>query len=123
MTNLKNLSIVLNVPVIKLYITSIKTLNKYFLDCLDPSPSNGFAVAKNGSTLNSMATVSCNSGYTLNGSTVITCTAFGWNDSVTCNLQGKADIMYNIFMSCNNENILSTKIKSISRKSFAVPRK
>lgn len=67
-------------------------MNNCLLDCQDPSPSNGFAATDNGSTLDNLATVSCNPGYALNGSTVLTCTALGWNDSVTCNLQGNADI-------------------------------
>ncbi|XP_052271667.1 uncharacterized protein LOC127872375 [Dreissena polymorpha] len=58
------------------------TCNPY--DCGSAAPANGVATATNGTSYKKQATVKCNPGYTLNGSSVIECNATGWNESVSC---------------------------------------
>ncbi|KAH3751105.1 hypothetical protein DPMN_185650 [Dreissena polymorpha] len=55
----------------------------YPYDCGSAAPANGVATAPNGTTYQKQATVQCNPGYSLNGSSLIECNATGWNDSVS----------------------------------------
>ncbi|XP_052245881.1 uncharacterized protein LOC127854853 isoform X2 [Dreissena polymorpha] len=61
------------------------TCNPY--DCGSAFPANGVATAPIGTTYQKKATVQCNPGYTLNGSSVIECNATGWNESISCVIQ------------------------------------
>ncbi|KAH3718759.1 hypothetical protein DPMN_061566 [Dreissena polymorpha] len=65
------------------------TCNPY--DCGSASPANGVATAPKGTTYQKQATVQCNPGYTLNGSSVIECNATGWNESISCVIQNCGD--------------------------------
>ncbi|XP_052236457.1 uncharacterized protein LOC127848192 isoform X2 [Dreissena polymorpha] len=65
------------------------TCNLY--DCGNASPANGVATAPNGTTYQKQANVQCNPGYALNGSSLIECSATGWNDSVQCVIQNCGD--------------------------------
>ena len=74
------------------------------LDCGDPTPENGQAITSSGTTLNEIASVTCDNGYTLNGSSVIRCLDTGWNDTTTCvingnNLQQQFNLVKNVFTS------------------------
>ncbi|XP_053398307.1 CUB and sushi domain-containing protein 1-like [Mercenaria mercenaria] len=53
-------------------------------DCGDPSPENGKASTLSGTTLDQTATITCNEGYALDGSSSIKCLETGWNDTTTC---------------------------------------
>lgn len=58
-------------------------------DCGDPTPANGQAALESGkTTLGSNATVSCNTGYDVNGVEQITCMAAGWSSLPSCQIQG-----------------------------------
>ncbi|XP_052235807.1 uncharacterized protein LOC127847743 isoform X2 [Dreissena polymorpha] len=77
--------------------SELATCNPY--DCGSAAPANGVAKAPNGTTYQKQATVQCNPEYTLNGSSVIECTATGWNDSVSCVIQkpyglAKTDLVF-----------------------------
>ncbi|XP_052236459.1 uncharacterized protein LOC127848192 isoform X4 [Dreissena polymorpha] len=65
------------------------TCNPY--DCGNASPANGVATAPKGTTYQKQAYVQCNPGYALNGSSLIECSAAGWNDSVQCVIQTMCD--------------------------------
>ena len=58
-------------------------------DCGNPTPENGLATYSSGTTLGQTATVSCNAGYDINGSTMVVCEHSGWNDTTTCDIQSK----------------------------------
>lgn len=60
-----------------------------YIDCGQPSVPQGTFVAPNGTTLGQIAVVSCIDGYNLNGSSTIVCTATGWNETVTCDIQSE----------------------------------
>ena len=60
----------------------------FSLDCGDPTPINGAASYTSGTTLGESATIVCNTGYNLNGSDLLSCTAGGWNDTTVCVIQG-----------------------------------
>jgi len=70
-------------------------------DCGDPSPSNGHANTTGGTLLNQTATVSCDTGYKINGSDVLICQQNGWNDTTTCIVQGKLWYSMNLFVHTN----------------------
>ncbi|KAH3818662.1 uncharacterized protein LOC127880759 [Dreissena polymorpha] len=70
------------------------TCNPY--DCGSSAPKNGVATAPNGTTYQKQATVKCNPGYTLKGSSVIECNATGWNDSVSCVIQHDCQDWYTL---------------------------
>ena len=66
--------------------------NPFFIDCGSRSIENGEFVAASGTLLDSTATQSCNTGYTLTGTETITCLDSGWSDAaVTCTVVGKLD--------------------------------
>ena len=57
--------------------------------CADPTPTNG-AVSNTIFSFNETITVSCSAGYTVQGSSTITCQADGtWSDTAICNPNGK----------------------------------
>ena len=54
-------------------------------DCGNPSPANGQANTPDGTTYGSAATITCDSGYVLNGSSYLTCrNGSNWSDTPTC---------------------------------------
>lgn len=57
-------------------------------DCGDPTPANGQATYRNGTLVNDTAAITCNTGYSLSGSSTITCSNAGWDDEPTCTIQG-----------------------------------
>jgi hypothetical protein len=57
-------------------------------DCGLLSVPNGEVNASSGTTVGSSAFVTCNEGYTLDGSPIVVCTLEGWNSSVSCQKQG-----------------------------------
>lgn len=59
-----------------------------FPDCGDPSPTNGIANTPAGTTFDETATISCNPGYDVSGSSTLICLDSGWNDTATCTIQG-----------------------------------
>lgn len=66
-------------------------------DCGDPAPLYGYATITTGTLYEDVATVYCNSGYNLTGSSTIICTSSGeWNESTSCNIQSKKirDILF-----------------------------
>jgi hypothetical protein len=58
-------------------------------DCGDPTPEHGQANILAGTRLDEMATITCDSGYILDGHSVIKCLETGWNATLACTLQGK----------------------------------
>ena len=70
--------------------------NFYPVDCGSATPSNGQAVTLSGTIFNQTANISCNAGYTLNGSTTITCTETGWDSLPTCEIRGMCLFCYTI---------------------------
>ena len=60
-----------------------------FVDCGDPTPANGTAVAFKGTTYGEVAYITCNEGFFLQGSTHILCNESGvWSSSPSCLLIG-----------------------------------
>lgn len=58
-------------------------------DCGDPSPVNGTSNIPTGTTFGDAAILSCDTGYTLIGSTFISCEETGnWSDYPTCEIIG-----------------------------------
>jgi hypothetical protein len=50
---------------------------------------NGQFSAISGTTDGRKATVTCDIGYLLSGSSFVTCTEYGWDGSAACNVIGK----------------------------------
>lgn len=58
-------------------------------DCGKLSPTGGTASTPKGTTYGEVAIVSCEAGYTLNGTAFITCQSNGtWSDMPTCDIKG-----------------------------------
>ena len=61
------------------------SLLKLHLDCGDPAPNNGQSDTPEGTTLGSVAGVSCNDGYVLSGDAILTCESGPvWSDIPSC---------------------------------------
>lgn len=58
------------------------------LDCGDPSPTNGIADTTPDTSYDATADITCDSGYTLIGSSTLRCTDIGWNVTTTCEIKG-----------------------------------
>ncbi|XP_053387316.1 uncharacterized protein LOC128551050 [Mercenaria mercenaria] len=56
-------------------------------DCGQFSVANGEVNTSLGTTTGSSATVVCDEGYDIQGSSVVICSSTGWNESVTCQVQ------------------------------------
>jgi hypothetical protein len=60
------------------------------LDCGSPPTQGGTASTPKGTTYGEVAIISCNDGYTLNGTSFITCEANGnWSTLPKCIIKGK----------------------------------
>lgn len=60
------------------------------LDCGDPTPFNGLlSNALSGTYLGDTATITCDSGFDISGSSSLTCLETGWNDTSTCIIQSE----------------------------------
>jgi hypothetical protein len=59
-----------------------------FLDCGQFAVVNGEVNTSLGTSIGSLATVKCDEGYDLQGSSEINCTNTGWNETVSCQIQG-----------------------------------
>ncbi|XP_060568314.1 CUB and sushi domain-containing protein 1-like [Ruditapes philippinarum] len=60
--------------------------------CSNPAPPNGVSDAPSGFMYNELALISCDTGYTLSGDTLILCQANGtWTDSPTCEINDCGD--------------------------------
>lgn len=60
------------------------------LDCGILSIPNGEANTTHGTSVDAIATIECDKGYSLNGSSLVICTTSGWNDtSMVCEIQGR----------------------------------
>jgi hypothetical protein len=58
------------------------------LDCGRFSVANGEVNTSLGTSIGSLATVKCDDGYDLQGSSAIICTSDGWDKTVSCQIQG-----------------------------------
>ncbi|XP_052809396.1 CUB and sushi domain-containing protein 3-like [Mya arenaria] len=62
------------------------------VDCGDPTPNNGSADIPSGTTYNEPAAVTCDTGFTRNGSSLIVCQADGtWSATPTCAINDCGD--------------------------------
>ena len=59
-----------------------------FIDCGRPPLLSNGIVNYTTTKLNSVAAMSCEDGYTLNGSQVLTCLHTGWNGYSICTIEG-----------------------------------
>ncbi|XP_053376387.1 uncharacterized protein LOC123533517 isoform X2 [Mercenaria mercenaria] len=56
-------------------------------DCGPLSVANGDVDQSDGTSLQSIVTITCNEGFDIQGPSAVVCTRSGWNDSTTCVLQ------------------------------------
>ena len=68
------------------------SLTKFlFLDCEPPDIANGVADHHNGTTYGSVANITCDPGYHLEGTGTITCLKTGiWSTETKCVIKGKS---------------------------------
>lgn len=60
-----------------------------YTDCGTLTILNGLVLSSTGTTLDSIATLGCNEGYSNNGDDTATCTATGWNQTANCIVKGR----------------------------------
>jgi hypothetical protein len=58
-------------------------------DCGSITLTDGSVYTPGGRTYGQTATLTCNTGYTLNGPSVVECLTDGWNDTSTCDSVGE----------------------------------
>jgi hypothetical protein len=77
--------------------------------CDNPAPSNGVADAPSGFVYDKLAIISCDTGYSLSGDTLILCQANGtWTDYPTCEINGK--MLESLKWNDNCHNILLIEV-------------
>ena len=77
------------IPIVIAYQLIYSITSCYVADCGDVNIPNGNAVAAGGTKFGQNATVSCNTGYDLQGSSVVLCVANGtWDSFPACKVQG-----------------------------------
>lgn len=67
----------------------------YLSDCGQLSVANAVVDSPDGTLYGVSASISCNEGYNINGPSVLYCTEHGWDNTTTCEIQGKSFVSFN----------------------------